>query len=64
MRRPAPHRAFPCEPGGDGSVRYLIPDPAPKGGSSAVEGVAADRDGIIYGAEVGPRRVMRYVWKK
>jgi sugar lactone lactonase YvrE len=47
----------------DGSVRYLIPDPAPKGGSSAAEGVAADRDGIIYGAEVGPRRVMRYVRK-
>jgi DNA-binding beta-propeller fold protein YncE len=47
----------------DGSVKYLIPDPAPKGGSSAAEGVAADRDGIIYGAEVGPRRVMRYVRK-
>lgn len=47
----------------DGSVRYLIPDPAPKGGSSAAEGVAADRDGIIYGAEVGPRRVMRYLRK-
>jgi hypothetical protein len=47
----------------DGSVKYLIPDPDPKGGSSAAEGVAADRDGIIYGAEVGPRRVMRYVRK-
>jgi len=47
----------------DGSVRYLIPDPDPKGGSSAAEGVAADRDGIVYGAEVGPKRVMRYVRK-
>lgn len=44
----------------DGSVRYFIPDPAPTGGTSAAEGVAADEDGIIYGAEVGPRRVMRY----
>ncbi len=44
----------------DGSVRYLIPDPDPRGGTSAAEGVAADRDGIIYGAEVGPRRMMRY----
>jgi sugar lactone lactonase YvrE len=47
----------------DGSVRYFIPDPAPKGGTSAAEGVAADRDGVIYGAEVGPRRVMKYVRK-
>jgi DNA-binding beta-propeller fold protein YncE len=45
----------------DGSVRYLIPDPAPRGGSSAAEGVAADSDGIIYGAEVGPRQVVRYI---
>jgi sugar lactone lactonase YvrE len=44
----------------DGTVRYLIPDPDPRGGTSAAEGVAADRDGIIYGAEVGPRRMMRY----
>ena len=44
----------------DGSVRYLIPDPDPRGGTSAAEGVAAGRDGIIYGAEVGPRRMMRY----
>jgi hypothetical protein len=41
-------------------VRYLIPDPDPRGGTSAAEGVAADRDGIVYGAEVGPRRMMRY----
>lgn len=47
----------------DGAVMYLIPDPDPKGGTSAAEGVAADKDGIIYGAEVGPKRVMRYVRK-
>jgi sugar lactone lactonase YvrE len=44
----------------DGSVRYFIPDPNPAGGSSAAEGVAATDDGVIFGAEVGPRRVMRY----
>jgi len=44
----------------DGSVRYLIPDPDPRGGTSAAEGVTADRDGVVYGAEVGPRQVVRY----
>lgn len=48
----------------DGSVRYFIPDPNPTSrGTSAAEGVAADRDGIIYGAEVQQRNVMRYVRK-
>ena len=44
----------------DGSVTYFIPDPNPGGGSSAAEGVAATDDGIIFGAEVGPRLVVRY----
>ncbi len=49
----------------DGSVKYLIPDPDhPEKGTSAAEGCAADKDGIIYGAEVGPKRMMRYVMKK
>jgi streptogramin lyase len=49
----------------DGSVKYLIPDPdSPQKGTSAAEGVAADKDGVIYGAEVGPKRMMRYVMKK
>jgi 6-bladed beta-propeller len=48
----------------DGSVKYLIPDPDnPKTGTSAAEGCAADKDGIIYGAEVGPKRVRRYVMR-
>jgi DNA-binding beta-propeller fold protein YncE len=46
----------------DGSVKYFIPDPDnPPRGTSAAEGCAADKDGIIYGAEVGPKRVRRYV---
>ncbi|MBM3778881.1 MAG: hypothetical protein FJW23_11725 [Acidimicrobiia bacterium] len=44
----------------DGSVDYFIPDPNPTGGTSAAEGVAASDDGIVFGAEVGPRRVVRY----
>ena len=46
----------------DGSVRALIPDPNESPPStSAAEGVAVDRDGVIYGAEVGPRALKRYV---
>jgi DNA-binding beta-propeller fold protein YncE len=46
----------------DGSVRAFIPDPNENPPStSAAEGVAADRDGVIYGAEVGPRALKRYV---
>lgn len=46
----------------DGKVQYLIPDPAKDAkGTSAAEGCAIDKDGVIYGAEVGPRRMMRYV---
>jgi len=47
---------------GDGSLTALIPDPVDKAtGSSAAEGVAADAMGNIYGAEVGPKRLMKYV---
>jgi len=46
----------------DGSVKAFIPDPADHAtGTSAAEGVAADSQGIVYGAEVGPKRLMRYV---
>ena len=46
----------------DGKVRFFIPDPETKPtGTSAAEGVAVDADGHIYGAEVGPKGVKRYV---
>lgn len=45
----------------DGTVKYFIPDPEPKSSTSAAEGVAVDRDGAIYGAEVGPMDVKKYV---
>lgn len=46
----------------DGSVKAFIPDPAVNPPStSAAEGVAVDANGVIYGAEVGPRALKRYV---
>ena len=50
----------------DGFVTAFIPDPEPdqdNSGTSAAEGVAVDADGNIYGAEVGPRAVKKYVKK-
>ncbi|MDB5812394.1 MAG: hypothetical protein JWN94_4516 [Betaproteobacteria bacterium] len=46
----------------DGSVTSFIPDPNQQAtGTSAAEGVAVDAKGNIFGAEVGPKRVMKYV---
>ena len=46
----------------DGRVTAFIPDPVEKTDTtSAAEGVAADAAGNIYGAEVGPKRMMKYV---
>jgi sugar lactone lactonase YvrE len=48
----------------NGSVTAFIPDPAGNvTGTSAAEGVAADESGVIYGAEVGPKDVKKYVKK-
>jgi sugar lactone lactonase YvrE len=48
----------------DGSIRWFIPDPAEKPPStSAAEGIAVDRQGNLYGAEVGPRALKKYVKK-
>ena len=62
----------------DGAIRWFIPDPwptckqdqrpAPEApcatNTSAAEGVAVDRAGNIYGAEVGPRALKKYVRRK
>jgi DNA-binding beta-propeller fold protein YncE len=50
----------------DGTLTGFIPDPAdantgPSASTSAAEGVAVDSKGVIYGAEVGPRALKRYV---
>lgn len=50
----------------DGFVTAFIPDPEPDqdgSATSAAEGVAADAAGNVYGAEVGPRAVRKYVRK-
>ncbi len=50
----------------DGKVLYFIPDPVTNPDTSATsgaEGVAADALGNVYGAEVGPRGLKRYVKK-
>ena len=48
----------------DGKVTAYIPDPSPGTAiTSAAEGVAADAKGNIYGAEVGPKDVKKYVKK-
>ena len=45
-----------------GEVTAFIPDPAENPPStSSAEGVAADRNGVVYGAEVGQRALKRYV---
>jgi sugar lactone lactonase YvrE len=49
-----------------GEVTAFIPDPDmghADPDTSAAEGVWVDRDGVIYGAEVGPKAVIRYVRK-
>jgi sugar lactone lactonase YvrE len=46
-----------------GKVTAFIPDPDPKGASSAAEGVAVDHDGNVYGAEVGPKDLKKYMKK-
>ncbi|MBI1872944.1 MAG: hypothetical protein HYS05_03525 [Acidobacteria bacterium] len=53
----------------DLKVTMFIPDPETKNapdfrGTSAAEGVAVDQQGNIYGAEVGPRAVKKYVRKQ
>jgi len=46
----------------DGKIVGFIPDPVEKSSdTSAAEGVAVDEAGNIYGAEVGPKDVMKYV---
>ena len=53
----------------DGKVTGFIPDPQGEGpnpvttGTLAAEGVTTDAAGNIYGAEVGPRQVQKYVKK-
>jgi len=51
----------------DGWVTTHIPDPNPdpdNAGTTAAEGIAVDKDGNMYGAEVGPRQVVKYTRRR
>lgn len=49
----------------DGWVTAFIPDPGQPdphaAGTTAAEGIAVDDEGNLYGAEVGPRQMVKYV---
>lgn len=48
----------------DGFVTAFIPDPEPdpdNAGTTAAEGVMADENGNVYGAEVGPQGIKKYL---
>ena len=51
----------------DGWVTMHIPDPnqdPDNAGTTAAEGIAVDADGNLYGAEVGPRQIVKYQRRK
>jgi len=45
----------------DGKVTAFIPDPAPKNNASFPEGITVGKDGVIWGASIGDRNVMKFV---
>lgn len=47
----------------DARVLGLIPDQQPMSVSSTAEGVGVDRDGNVFGAEVGPKDLKKYLKK-
>lgn len=66
-RNPGFKRGIYIGSAADGWVTAFIPDvesdpnSGPGAGTSGAEGVTVDRQGNIYGAEVGPRRLRKYV---
>jgi sugar lactone lactonase YvrE len=68
-RHPGWRRGIRIGSAKDGKVWAFIPDPNPNAdtgpgaATSAAEGVAADAQGNIYGAEVGPRALKKYIRK-
>lgn len=67
-KRPEWRRGIRIGSAKDGKVTAFIPDPEARNapefrGTSAAEGVVVDNAGNVYGAEVGPRAVKKYVKK-
>jgi sugar lactone lactonase YvrE len=62
-RNPGYERGIYIGDAATGWVTAFIPDPEPdpdNAGTSGAEGVAVDAEGNVYGAEVGPRQVVKY----
>jgi hypothetical protein len=65
-RNPGWRRGIRIGSAKDGSLIAFIPDPEPDPDNSltsGAEGVAADTMGNVYGAEVGPRGLKKYIKK-
>lgn len=45
----------------DGLITDFIPDPSPSGATSFPEGFSVDDNGVIWGASVGDREVLKFV---
>jgi sugar lactone lactonase YvrE len=63
-RHPGGKRGIYVGSARDGKVTAFIPDPEPnpdQSSTSGAEGVAADAQGSIYGAEVGPKTLRKYI---
>ena len=58
---PGYHRGIRIGSVKDGVVTAFIPDPAPKGNASFPEGITVDKTGVIWGASIGDRNVLKFV---
>ena len=45
----------------DGTITDFIPDPSPSGATSFPEGIGVSDEGVIWGASVGDREVLKFV---
>jgi sugar lactone lactonase YvrE len=58
---PGYHRGIRIGSVNNGVVTAFIPDPAPKNNASFPEGISVDRAGVIWGASIGDRNVLKFV---
>lgn len=58
---PGYHRGIRIGSVHDGIVSEFIPDPAPHDATSFPEGISVDKNGVIWGASVGDRKVTKFV---
>ncbi|MBK51281.1 MAG: hypothetical protein CMQ45_02720 [Gammaproteobacteria bacterium] len=45
----------------DGTITDFIPDPTPSGPTSFPEGIGVSDDGVIWGASVGDREILKFI---